>query len=83
MALGGGGTSVEYLTDRLRRAERFDLLEGIACGRISVLMAAEAAGFFRRKPPTGRGSPNAAKRRRFELQKLLREARSNGPRDRP
>jgi len=73
-----GGTSVEYLTDRLRRAERFDLLEGIAQGRISVYAAAEAAGFLKRRPTPGGGSPNAAKRRRFQLQALLRQ--SDGPR---
>ena len=78
---GGGGTSREYLLDRLQRAGRFDLLEGVARGRISVLTAAEAAGFVRRRPITGRGSPNAAKRRRFELQALLRN--TNGPPHRP
>jgi hypothetical protein len=81
MAIGGGGTSVEYLKDRLKRAGRFDLLQGIACGRISVLAAAEAAGFYRRPPATGRGSPNVTKRRRFALQTLLRE--TNGSRRYP
>jgi len=81
MAIGGGGTSRAYLLDRLQKAGRFDLLEGIARGRISVLTAAEAAGFVRRRPATGRGSPNAAKRRRFQLQALLRE--TNGPRRYP
>jgi hypothetical protein len=79
--IGGGGTSRQYLVDRLQKAERFDLLEGVASGRISVLAAAEAAGFVRRRPVTGRGSPNAAKRRRFQLQALLRE--TNGPRRYP
>jgi hypothetical protein len=79
--IGGGGTSKAYLLDRLEKAERFDLLEGISRGRISVLAAAEAAGFFRRPAPTGRGSPNAAKRRRFQIQALLRG--TNGPRHRP
>ena len=79
--IGGGGTSRAYLLDRLQKAERFDLLEGVARGRISVLTAAEAAGFVRRRPTTGRGSPNAAKRRRFELQALLRE--TNASRHRP
>jgi hypothetical protein len=72
-----GGTSVTYLTDRLRRAERFDLLDLVARGRISTYAAAEAAGFLKRRPTPGGGSPNAAKRRRFELQALLRK--TNGP----
>src|SRR2546429_2995329 len=67
MAIGGGGTSREYLLDRLERAGRTDLLDGIARGQITVLMAAEAAGFYRRPIPTGRGSPNGTKRRRFAL----------------
>jgi len=79
VAIGGGGTSRKYLLDRLRRANRTDLLDGIASGQISVLMAAEAAGFYCRPTPSGRGSPNVTKRRRFALQKVLREARSNGP----
>jgi len=80
-AIGGGGTSKAYLLDRLARAKRFDLLDGIAQGRITVLMAAEAAGFYRRPTPTGRGSSNVTKRKRFALQRLLREA--HGPRYRP
>jgi hypothetical protein len=80
MAQTSGGTSVEYLTDRLRRAGRLDLLDAIAGGKISVFAAAEAAGFVRRRAVTGRGSPNAAKRRRFQLQALLRE--TNASRDR-
>jgi hypothetical protein len=68
----GGGTSVEYLTTRLRKAGRFDLLDAIARGKLSVYAAAEAAGFVRRRAVTGRGSSNAAKRRRFQLQALLR-----------
>jgi hypothetical protein len=67
-----GGTSIEYLTGRLRRAERFDLLEAIARGQISTYAAAEAAGFLKRRPVTGGGSPNAAKRRAFALRQAVR-----------
>jgi hypothetical protein len=81
MAIGGGGSSRAYLLDRLERMGRRDLLDGVARGQITVLMAAEAAGFYRRPTPTGRGSPNVAKRKRFALQRLLREA--HGPRMRP
>jgi hypothetical protein len=76
-----GGTSVEYLTRRLQQAGRFDLLEAVAHRRLSVFAAAEAAGFLTRRPVTGRGSTNAAKRRHFQLQALLRQA--NGPRRAP
>jgi hypothetical protein len=76
-----GGTSVEYLTRRLRQAGRLDLLHAVAHKRLSVFAAAEAAGFLTRKPVTGRGSTNAAKRRRFQVQALARE--TNGPPHRP
>src|SRR5262249_36524122 len=65
------GTSIAYLTDRLRRAERFDLLDLVACGRISTYAAAEAAGFLKRRPTPGGGSPNAAKRRAFVLRRTV------------
>jgi hypothetical protein len=81
MALtSGGGTSREYLLGRLHKAGRIDLLEAVAGGKISTFAAAEAAGFVHRRPVLGTGSPNAAKRRRFQLQALLRG--TNGPRDR-
>jgi hypothetical protein len=80
-AIGGGGTSKAYLLDRLERMGRRDLLDGVAQGKISALMAAEAAGIYVRPTPTGRGSPNVSKRKRFALQRLLREA--NGQRHRP
>jgi len=76
-----GGTSVEYLTRRLQQAGRVDLLDAIAHRRLSVFAAAEAAGFLTRRPVTGRGSSNAAKRRRFQVQALLRG--TNGPLHRP
>jgi hypothetical protein len=82
VAIGGGGSSRAYLLDRLTRAGRTDLLDGIAQGKISVLLAAESAGFYKRPIPTGRGSPNVTKRKRFALQRLLREA-ARGPANRP
>ena len=71
-----GGTSVSYLLGRLEKAGRTDLLDGIARGRISVYAAGIEAGFLRRKPTLGTGSPNAAKRRRVELQRIAREAQA-------
>jgi hypothetical protein len=76
-----GGTSVKYLTGRLQAAGRTDLLELIAQGRISVYAAGEAAGFFRRPATTGGGSPNASKRRRYELRAIRRRA-ADAARDR-
>ena len=76
-----GGTSVEYLTRRLQQAGRTDLLEAIAHRRLSVYAAAEAAGFVTRRPARGIGSPNAAKRRQFQVRAILRE--TNGPPRRP
>jgi hypothetical protein len=70
MTIGGGGTSVEYLQDRIRRAGRDDLLEAIARGQISTYHAAELAGIIKRRPIAGTGSPNAAKRRAFAARSL-------------
>jgi hypothetical protein len=71
MAVKGNGTSVEYLTDRLHRAGRSDLLEAVASKRISTYFAAEIAGIIRRKPTQG-GSDHAAKRRFFAAGSLLK-----------
>jgi hypothetical protein len=73
-----GGTSIEYLRSRLEKAGRVDLLAAIAEGKISTYAAGEAAGFFKRPTPTGRGSPNVTKRRRFALRAILREAQTHG-----
>jgi len=71
MAVKGNGSSIEYLTDRLERAGRTDLLEAIAAKRISTYFAAEIAGIIRRKPTQGR-SDHAAKRRLFAAGSLLK-----------
>jgi len=71
MAVKGNGTSVEYLTGRLQRAGRTDLLEAIADKRISTYFAAEIAGIIRRKPTQGR-SNHAAKRRLFAAGPLIK-----------
>jgi hypothetical protein len=68
-----GGTSVEYLCKRLRDTGRLDLLAGVEAGRVSAYAAACEAGLITRKPNAGGGSSNQAKRRRFQLQRLLRE----------
>lgn len=62
-----GGTSIEYIRSRLEKAGRVDLLGAIERGEISTYAAGEAAGFFKRPPVLGTGSPNEAKRRRHQL----------------
>ena len=70
------GTSVQYLTDRLRRAGRFDLLRAVERKEVSAYAAAVAAGFVTRRPTTGGGSPNAAKRRAFALRRAIKRKES-------
>jgi hypothetical protein len=69
MTIGGGGTSVEYLQDRLRRMGRLDLLEAIERRQISTYYAKELAGIIRRKPTLGLRD-NAAKVRAFAARGL-------------
>lgn len=65
-----GGTSREYLVGRLQKAERFDLLQGVVDGLISVHAAAIEAGFLQRRPTLGTGSSNMAKARNWALAKV-------------
>jgi hypothetical protein len=69
MTIGGGGTSIEYLQDRLRRAGRTDLLEAVERRQISTYFAAEIAGIVRRRPTAGMND-NAAKRRAYAARSL-------------
>jgi hypothetical protein len=69
MAVKGNGTSIEYLTDRLQRAGRFDLLEAVADRRISTFFAAEIAGIVKRRPTLGLRD-HAEKRRLFAARGL-------------
>jgi hypothetical protein len=69
-----GGTSISYLTKRLRDLGRHDLLAGVETGRISTYAAAEAAGLVTRRPIKGGGSSNQTKRRRFQLGAVLRSS---------
>jgi hypothetical protein len=76
------GTSKRYILDRLRRAEGLShLADAIEAGKISAHACAIELGWVR--PRLVGGSISQAKQRRFRFQKLLREARSNGPPDRP
>jgi hypothetical protein len=66
-----GGTNREYLISRLRKGGHYSLLAAVMRGDVSAYAAAESVGFVTRKQPTGRGSPNAAKRRAFALRRAL------------
>jgi hypothetical protein len=61
------GHSREYLLSRLERDGHVELLAAIAAGTISVFAAACEVGYVRRPEPTGRGSPNARKRRDWAI----------------
>src|SRR5262245_44536455 len=76
-----GGTSVEYLTDRLRRAGRFDLLDAIARRELSTFAAAEAAGIVRRRAVLGTGSPNASNRRNWAVLRATGKVPALEPRE--
>ena len=67
-----GGNSIEYLSDRLRRAGRQDLLDGVARGEFSTFAAAEAAGIVRRRPTLGTGSENQSRARYWAIRKVER-----------
>jgi len=69
MTIGGGGTSIEYLQDRLRRAGRDDLLQAIERRQISTYHAAEIAGIVKRRPTLGLRD-HAAKRMAFAARSL-------------
>jgi hypothetical protein len=68
------GTSRIYILDRLRRTEGLSYLaDAVEAGRISAHACAIELGWIRR-PALAGGSENQAKQRRFQFQKLLREA---------
>jgi hypothetical protein len=62
-----GGNSVEYLTKRLRDGGELELLGAVERGELSTYAAAEAAGIVKRRPVTGGGSENQARRRRWAV----------------
>jgi hypothetical protein len=70
------GTSRSYILDRLREAGLIGLVEAIETNRVSAFAVGVEMGWLQRPPLRG-GSPNKAKRRRFEIQRLIREGRFN------
>ena len=67
------GTSRAYLIDRLRREGHDDLVEAIEAGVVSAFAVAVELGWMRRPNLTGTGSTNQAKRRNFQLGRLMGE----------
>jgi hypothetical protein len=65
-----GGTSVQYIVERLQRNGRPDLARAIISGRISAYSIAVALGWQRRKAIVGTGSMNESKRRAYRLRAL-------------
>jgi len=66
-----GGTSVSYIIDRLRRAQRLDLIAAIERGDVSAYAVACELGWHKRHPTLGTGSENQAKRRAFALRRIF------------
>jgi len=67
------GTSRAYLLDRLMRAGRPDLVEAIEAGVVSAFAVCVELGWIKRPNLTGTGSTNEAKRRNFQLGRLMGE----------
>src|SRR5262249_58146600 len=72
-----GGTSVEYLCDRLERGGHHALLEGVRGRRISAYAAAVEAGIVRRRQTIAGDDWNQARRRGPEMARLLGPTREN------
>jgi hypothetical protein len=73
------GHSREYILDRLERGGYHGLIAAIHAGRVSAHTAAIQMGWIIRPKRLGTGSSNAEKRRRLELQALIREGLFNAP----
>jgi hypothetical protein len=69
------GSSYAYITSRLARDGRHDLLEGIRNGKISAFAAGCEAGYCKRPAPRGNGSQNQARARDWAMHKLLNPPR--------
>jgi hypothetical protein len=64
------GTSAAYILGRLRNEGRFDLAEAVESGRLSAFAAGEAAGYMKRPPVLGTGSPNQRRKRQVRLRAI-------------
>jgi hypothetical protein len=73
-----GSTSRPYIIRRLQDLGLHGLVAAIQQGRISAHTVAVEMQWVRR-PPVHGGSPNAAKRRRYQLDALIREGLFDAP----
>jgi hypothetical protein len=64
-----GGTSREYIIDRLRREKLDHLADAVECGQASAFEIAVELGWQKRRI-LGTGSENQAKARAWRLHKL-------------
>jgi hypothetical protein len=68
------GNSADYLRSRLERDGFTELLAAIDRGELSTYAAACEVGYVSRPIPSGRGSPNARKRRDWAILRAYRES---------
>src|SRR5262249_8504038 len=68
------GNSREYLLSRLQRGGFTELLGAVDAGELTVYGVATAAGLVTRPTPSGRGSPNARKKRDWAVLKAYRKS---------
>jgi hypothetical protein len=78
-----GGNSIEYLTKRLQQGGHLDLLAAVERCELSTYAAAEAAGIVKRRPVTGGGSENQARRRNWAVLRATGKAPALEPRPEP
>ena len=64
------GNSHERLIELLERGGHVEMLAAVRAGHLSAFAACCELGYRKRPEPTGRGSPNAAKRRAWVMHKL-------------
>jgi hypothetical protein len=73
-----GSTSRPYIIRRLQDLGLHGLVAAIQQGRVSAHTVAVELGWVRRPAAHG-GSPNAAKRRQFQVDQLIREGLFDAP----
>jgi hypothetical protein len=73
-----GSTSRPYIIRRLQNLGLHGLVTAIGQGRVSAHTVAVELGWVRPRPLHG-GSPNKAKRRRYQVNALIREGLFDAP----
>jgi len=67
------GNSHERLIELLERGGHTELLAAVRGGQLSAYAACCEVGYRKRREPTGRGSPNARKRRDWAIMLAFRK----------